>query len=388
MFVLVDVGMGHTSPAVAVREELERTAPGRFEVLVVDVLREIGLVNLDRIIKRSWAEVFLRYPVFVDLFYGVSHALARIVVPAVTLLVGPGLRRLERFCRSVRPDLLVATHFIAINSLAVLRRRGRLGTRVIGVAVDPFDPYRIVGHPGLDGLITFSRRSFAAYRRQLPAVAVTRFPFPLSARFGANGTSRHEARRKLGLPPDRFILLMTAGADGAGNFHRFYERLVQASLDIHIVVVCGRNLRLRSALLAQEPPVRPAGGCVSGRTVLGFVDNMHDLIAACDVFLGAGGANLTLEALCLGRPLVLTLSTPNIRGTVDYVVRNGFGWRCGEAAGIVPLVQRLLREPGLVREAGLRITAAGIRSGSPELAAYLAEQAEPEPGLQPFAAPR
>ncbi len=370
MFVLVDVGRGHLSPAVAVSEQLERSEAGRFETRLVDVLHELGLGMLDRSVKRSWSEFFLRFPPFFDILYGAGDAFSRIMVNGVALIVGPQLRRLERYCRRLRPDLLVATHFIAINALAILRQRGRLAVPVIGMVVDPFECNKVMGHVGLDGLVTFSRRSLAAYRRQLPSVEVTRFPFPLSARFRADGTSRRETRRRLGLPPDRFVLLMTAGADGAGNFRRYFERLSRAGLDLHLVVVCGRNVRLRAELETWRPHA-------AGRTILGFVDNMHDLISACDVVLGAGGANLTMEALSVGRPLILTLSTANIRGTIAYVVRSGFGWWCPKAAGIVPLVRRLLEEPGIVREAGRRISEAGIRSGSPELAAYLAAKAAP-----------
>lgn len=373
VFALIDSGMGHTSPALAVKEHLERAAPGRFEFVLVDLLHALGLRTLDRAVKRSWSGVMLRFPRLIDLVHGVGHAFAGILVPLIAWIATPQFHRLERHLRRLGPDLLVTTHFITTNAIAILRRRGLLDAPVVGMVVDPYDTLRVAAHPGLDGLVTFSRRSWAAYRRRLPAVEVVRFPFPLSVRFAGRPASRDEARRALGIPADRFVLLMTAGAEGVGNFERFFLRLVRASLDVHLVVVCGRNAALRRRLEVRARRHSPAADSPTTCTVLGFVGDMERLLAACDVFLGAGGANLTHEALATGRPLILTLSAANIRGTVEAVVRSGFGWHCTSARGIVPLVRRLLAEPELLREAERRIAAAGIRSGTPELSAYLLE---------------
>lgn len=373
VFALIDSGMGHTSPALAVKEHVERTAPGRFEIVLVDLLHALGLRTLDRAVKRSWSGLLLRYPRLIDPIHGIGHAFAGLLVPLIAWIAAPQFRMLERYLRRLEADLLVATHFIAANALAILRRRARIGIPVVGMVVDPYETFRVAGHPGLDALVTFSRRSWAAYRRQLPAVEVVRFPFPLSARFAGGTACRHEARRALGIPADRCVLLMTAGAEGVGNFERYFIRLVEASLDVHLVVVCGRNAALRRELEARARRCTSAADSATTCTILGFVDDMERLLAACDVFLGAGGANLTHEALCAGRPLILTLSAANIRGTVDYVVRSGFGWRCTRSRRIVPLVRRLLAEPELLRETERRIAAAGIRSGTSELSAYLLE---------------
>ena len=371
VFALVDSGMGHKSPALAVQEHLERVAPGRYDIVLVDLLAALGLRSLDTVVKRGWSDVLLRFPRLIDVIYWLFHTFAALLVPAIAWIVTPQLHFLERFCKRLDADLLVTTHFISNNSLAILRQRGRLGAPVVGMVVDPFETYRIAGHAGLDALVTYSRRSWSAYRSQLPSVQIERFGFPLSARYASPSRDRAAARRRLFVRAGRFVLLMTAGAEGVSNFHRFFERLVDASLDIHIVVVCGRNSVLRRQLQIRADAVISSGSTTTTCSLLGFVDNMDVLITACDVFLGAGGANLTFEALAVGRPLILTLTTPNIRGTIDYVVRNGFGWHCTREGEIVPLVKRLRETPRLLEEAERRIADAGIRSGTPELAGYL-----------------
>jgi UDP-N-acetylglucosamine:LPS N-acetylglucosamine transferase len=369
---MIDTGMGHKAPALAVREHLERVAPGRFDVVIMDFLAELGMRTLDKAVKRGWSKVLLRYTWLIDALYWPGHALAPIMVTVIGWIVTPQLHRLERLTRKQDPDLLVTTHFVSTNSYAVLAKRGRIDVPVVGLVVDPFENNNLMAHAGLKALVAFSRRSASVYRRNLPpSTEVVRLGFPLSGRYTGSVPDRAAARRKLGIASDRFVLLMTAGAEGVGKFDILPESVIGASLDIHVIVVCGRNDRLRRDLDAFAQEVASSGTSRTECTILGFVDNMHDLIAGCDVFLGAGGANLTFEALSVGRPAILTLYTPNIRGTVDFVEGNGFGWRCGDAASCVSLVSRLRSEPEVLREAEARIARAGIRSGTPELAAYL-----------------
>jgi 1,2-diacylglycerol 3-beta-galactosyltransferase len=372
VFALVDSGMGHKSPALAVREHLEAVAPGRFDILIVDILAELGLKRLDTVIKRGWSDVLLRYPILINVIYWIFSAFSGLLVPVIAWLVTPEFILLDRYCRRMDADLVVTTHFLSINPFAMLRQRGRVEIPVVGMVVDPFETYRVVAHPGLDSLVTFSRRSFDVYRRHLPSVDVQRFGFPLSARYAERSQSRLEARRALDIPPSRFVLLMTAGAEGVGNFQQFFQAVVATSLDIHVMVVCGRNKALRHELEEWAGEAGRSGASRTECTIFGFVDTMDELITACDVFLGAGGANLTFEALAIGRPMILTLYTPNIRGTIDYVVRNGFGWSCTREKEFVSVIRRLAADSSLLQEAEQRIAAARIRSGTPELSAYLA----------------
>lgn len=372
LFALIDTGMGHKSPALAVREHLERVAPGRFEIVLMDFLAELGMKTLDKAVKRGWSRVLLRYTWLIDTLYWPGHALAPVFVTVIGWIVTAQLHHLERLTRKQDPDLIVTTHFVSTNSYAVLRKRGRIDVPVVGLVVDPFENNNLMAHAGLDALVTFSRRSHSVYRRNLPSTTeVVRFGFPLSERYSGTETSREAARKRLGIGPDRFVLLMTAGAEGVGNFDTLPGSVIAASMDIHVIVVCGRNDRLRRELAALSREVASAGKSRTECTILGFVDNMHDLIAACDVFLGAGGANLTFEALSVGRPAILTLYTANIRGTIDYVAQNGLGWRCSDEKDCISLISRLRDEPRLLREAETRVARAGVRSGTPDLASYL-----------------
>ena len=105
-----------------------------------------------------------------------------------------------------------------------------------------------------------------------------------------------------------------------------------------LIVVCGRNERLRGHLsrLRYATPT----------LVLGFIDNMPELMRASDVAVTKAGPGAIVEALATGLPLIITgylpgQETPN----VDFVVGSGFGMYAPRVDDIVEEV-RVLAEGG------------------------------------------
>jgi len=64
-----------------------------------------------------------------------------------------------------------------------------------------------------------------------------------------------------------------------------------------VVVIAGHNEALAGALRAFASP---------RLAVRGFIDNMADYLAACDLVIGKAGPASVMEALAVGRPLLVT----------------------------------------------------------------------------------
>src|SRR5512133_98694 len=65
---MLEVGLGHKSPAVAVKDELEGLWPGRYQVDIVDFAKESGAAADDRALKRSW-NLALAFPLSARIGY-------------------------------------------------------------------------------------------------------------------------------------------------------------------------------------------------------------------------------------------------------------------------------------------------------------------------------
>ncbi len=70
--------------------------------------------------------------------------------------------------------------------------------------------------------------------------------------------------------------------------------------DVQVVAVCGRNVRL-ARRIADLP--RPEGGTLH---VLGFRDDVPDLMTVADLVVGKSGGLTTSECLALGKPFVVS----------------------------------------------------------------------------------
>jgi UDP-N-acetylglucosamine:LPS N-acetylglucosamine transferase len=61
--------------------------------------------------------------------------------------------------------------------------------------------------------------------------------------------------------------------------------------------------------------------------VLGFVDNMHELLDVSDLAIAKGGASTTLEVLVKRVPTIFThCAALHEKGNIDFCVDNKMGW--------------------------------------------------------------
>jgi len=91
-------------------------------------------------------------------------------------------------------------------------------------------------------------------------------------------------------------ILLNGGERGGGPLFAIYHAVRKAAPDANILVVCGRNERLRQRVdAAQHPRTRS----------FGFVEDIHRFIAGADLVLTKPGALSTYETLACGVPVLL-----------------------------------------------------------------------------------
>jgi UDP-N-acetylglucosamine:LPS N-acetylglucosamine transferase len=93
------------------------------------------------------------------------------------------------------------------------------------------------------------------------------------------------------------VVLLNGGARGGGPIFQIYRAVRKADASANVLVVCGRNARLRTRIEALKDP--------KTRT-FGFVDDIHRYVAASDLVITKPGALSTYEALACRVPVVLT----------------------------------------------------------------------------------
>jgi 1,2-diacylglycerol 3-beta-galactosyltransferase len=266
-----------------------------------------------------------------------------------------------------RPDVLVFTHALALR--AGLDAVDALGLDVPAVAM--VTELMTVHAAWIDSRVTAYLAATGEVEEALVARGVSeecvvRLPgLPVDARFGRIDTAPRDVRRRLRLSPDQTTALVLAGGEGAGPVDRLVPMLARAIPELQLVVVCGRNERLRRTL--------DGAGLPPAVHVLGFVEHVADLMHASDFVLTKGGPQSLSETLAAGRPaIVFDLLPGQERGNGAYVVRRGAGLLALTPSDVLAAARRLTRDV----EIRARLAAAASRLGGLDAAVTAARELE------------
>jgi UDP-N-acetylglucosamine:LPS N-acetylglucosamine transferase len=279
------VGTGHDGAA---RELATRLRGAGVSVEVRDYLD--ALPHPIRAVLRRGYTASIRYrPRLMQwLFDSVERAGWMAVVIAV--LCRCARRKVGRWADGAA--LVVSVFPFAGQTVGQLKRAEILTCPTVTYLTDPA-PHRLWIHPAVDHHLTVTEvtaevgiRDYDVGMRAVGGLVPAEFAKRPS------GPARAAIRESLGLPVVGPVVLVVAGSDGMGDIRSTVATLARSDL-ADVVVLCGRNERLRQDLL-DLPRVVP----------LGWRRDVADLMAVSDVLVhNAGGLSLT-EAFVAGLPAV------------------------------------------------------------------------------------
>ncbi|NOT34304.1 MAG: glycosyltransferase, partial [Candidatus Eisenbacteria bacterium] len=221
----------------------------------------------------------------------------------VRLMDRLNLRRLARVVERERPDAIVCTHFLPIEALSPPRGGPRLTVPLYCVITDfAAHPFWAFGH--VDRYFVASEAvadELAGHGVPRARIEVT--GIPIEPRFALT-LGRDEARRRLGLPTDRPMVLVMGGGSGVGPLAELADRLAALDSRPLVWVVCGTHERARAEIEALPAAAR---GDVRA---LGFSNEVDVLLEACDVLVSKAGGLTCSEALVKQTPMVIYRPTP------------------------------------------------------------------------------
>jgi processive 1,2-diacylglycerol beta-glucosyltransferase len=129
---------------------------------------------------------------------------------------------------------------------------------------------------------------------------------------------REEARARFGLDPARPVVLQLAGGFGMGPVERIFEAILRLEVPLQIVVVAGRNPRVRRALGRIPVPGRHRVA------IMGFSTEIDALLAAADIVVSKPGGLTTAEVLARGAVMAMVNPIPGQESrNSDYLLEHG-----------------------------------------------------------------
>jgi 1,2-diacylglycerol 3-beta-galactosyltransferase len=224
---------------------------------------------------------------------------------------------LARQLDAADPDVVLSVHPL-LNHVAgaAIQHDGRRRGLMV-VVTDLIDLHRGWAFAGADLVVLPTEEARqTALRRGVAGDRARLLGLPVDLRFRPPAQGERQAlRRRWGLDENRPTVLVVGGGDGSGGLLQQVRALASEPHEWQVIAVCGRNETLRQRLAAIRFPTRTL--------VLGFVDDMPDLLRASDLAVTKAGPGAITEALATGIPMVLTGYLPGQEtSNVEYAERS------------------------------------------------------------------
>lgn len=331
------VGAGHLRAAQAVELALRRLDPGAI-VENHDVL-EFTNATFRRLYGQAYLDMVNKAPHVLGYFYDMldrepsprhkSDRLRRFVEKL-------NLGRFLRLVSKTPWDIIVNTHFLPAEMIAMLRRQEKIHCPQLTATTD-FETHRLWVNQPCEHYFTATEEGAASLQSWgVPAGDVTVAGIPIHPDF-SEPKDRAECIARHGLVGDRPIVLQLAGGFGVGPVESLYRGVLAVEPPIEVVVVAGRNEELKTRLDQIETPERHRA------TVLGFTTQMDELMAAADVVLSKPGGLTTSEALARGAAMAVVNPIPGQESrNSDYLLENGAAIKINNMATLPLKLTQLL----------------------------------------------
>ncbi len=360
-----DSGGGHRAAAASLTEALT----GRAHVSCISLLDDHAPFPFN-----IWSELYGPFVNLTPQLYRVVYdfAASRDRLRRATRAVYPLVRRrITAALAAERADLVISVHPLQTDIVYWALADSGLQIPFMIVVTDPVTASAAWFCPGADCCTVATEPARAtALACGVPPERVRVVGLPIRAAFAAaRGRPKPQARSQLGLAADRPLVLLTGGGAGIGRIallaRAVAQRLAHHPATPQLAVVTGRNANLLRQLAAEDWPLP--------MTLLGFVNNMADWLAASDLLISKAGPGTLAEAACLGVPVLITDFIPGQEtGNVAWAQENGAGIFEPDPARVAALVAELL-QPAAPRLGQMAARARAI--SHPQAAAEIADAA-------------
>ena len=334
IFLFSDTGGGHRSAAEAIIEAVNLEFPNQFHMEMVDIFKEYAPPPLNRA-----PEIYpplSRMPSVWQFGYRAldGHKRSKAINDALWPYVSRSIWRLvnENPC-----DLFVSVH--PLVNTPVLHALEHRSQPLVTVVTDLVSTHAFWYDPRATRVIVPTQ---AARERGLEMGVspdqIDVIGLPVADRFCQPVGEKNMIREKLGWAQDVPTVVLVGGGEGMGPLEQTAMSINEAALPISLVIIAGRNRKLKAKLERQtwNVPVY----------IYGFVRDMPDFMRAADILVTKAGPGTICEAFIAGLPLILYSKLPGQEdGNVSYVIDEKAGVWAPTHDKVVRTIKEWLDDP-------------------------------------------
>ncbi|MFZ4813198.1 MAG: MGDG synthase family glycosyltransferase [Phototrophicaceae bacterium] len=345
LILMSDTGGGHRAVATAMRDALIIEHGDEAQVEILDGLREYTPAPM-----KYAPEIYPAWVARNKASWGYAHNITDTKVRARSIMRTTYItmaRYFKRILEDHPADVIVSTHPVLVSpildALMSYKERQPFITCVTDYASTHFFWY----DPRADRILVPSKPALdRGLLADVPADKLKITGLPVNPSFAQQLLTRDEARTRLGWLQDKITVLLLGGGEGMGPLYEMAREINSHKLDIQLVVVAGKNKRLKSRLETAE--------WNQPTWIYPFTRDMPTLMSAADLLVTKAGAASITEGLVAGLPMIISDVIPGQEtGNVEYLLKMGAGVYPGTPDGVGRTVKAWVGEgqQGLLRRA-------------------------------------
>lgn len=359
LIATITAGGGHIQAAAAL-DEAWRAARPRDVVEKIDLQTFFSPLHR-KLYTEGYVQVVAKAPELWGLLFKTTDnpklvkrmtALRRKFPPASTLKF---IKHIKQF----KPDVVFCTHYLPVEILGKAREKWPGKPPFVACVVTDFEAHALWMGEAVDLYCVAAEETRARLvARGVAAENIIVTGIPISGKFSSKPDAA-AIRKRLGLRDDLPTLLVLGGGFGMGPVAEILAELDNVARPFQTLVVAGRNDELRRDLAARDNR-HPTH-------VLGFVTNMHELMAVSELIVTKPGGLTTSEALAMGKPLFILNPIPGQEAAnSDFLLERGAAAKVSRVEDLPFRIEQLLGSKKLAAMAAAA-RALGRPSAAPDI---------------------
>jgi len=340
---------GHRSAAMAVEKAIKTIAP-ETEILSINAF---GYTNpiAEKIINRIYMGVIQRFPKIWEYLYD-NQKLIKRFERIKSFINRANSLKLKKLFDEFKPDVVACTQAFPCGMVADFKKRHKSDLKLVAILTD-YIPHSYWIYEAIDCYISPSDE--VALKMMDKGVAQDKIKvlgIPFDSKFNRD-INKDVTRAQLKINKDLPLLLIMGGGHGLGPINEIVTSLEKTGLPLQEIIVTGINKRLYQSL---NKEIR---GYKNKISLMGYVDNINELMSIADIVITKPGGITTAEALTKQLPMVIIKPIPGQEANnTAYLMRKNAAVKADRPHEIHLIIKDLLNNPGKLAQ--MRLAAGQI----------------------------
>lgn len=333
LLLYISKNSGHHRASLAL-EKAFRELSDNIETACINSFRYTNPV-LEKVIGKTYMSVIRRRPEFWGRIYD-NPKVVKKTEKLKAAIHKYTSRKAKTLLEDFRPDAIVCTQAFPCGIMADYKKTKSAKFLLAGILTD-YAPHAYWLYDSVD--IYFVPSEETKERLVINGIAKDRVEvsgIPIDPKF-KKAIDGEKVLESFGLSAEKPALLIMGGSQGLGPIKEIIKELDRVKTDFQTLIVTGGNARLYRYLRRFAPRL-------SKKTVvLGYAENIDELMAAASLVISKPGGITISEALAKSLPMLIVKPIPGQEEmNTEYLLKNKIAVRVKNLQDVAGCVSRLL----------------------------------------------